>query len=65
MDKETIERNSTDEIEVTPEMAEAGAAAFYRGDQRFESAEVIVTRIYRNMEKFRRVAHSSKYGASP
>jgi len=37
------------EIEVTPEMTEAGLVAFYKTSRRFHSDEEIVARIYRDM----------------
>jgi hypothetical protein len=43
MEKEKNEGNSTDEIEITPEMIEAGLLAFARSDSRFDTnCEMIV-----------------------
>lgn len=46
-----------EEIEVTPEMIEAGGAEFMGGDLRFNSPEEIATTIYRRMEKIRRATY--------
>jgi hypothetical protein len=48
---EPPEANSTDEIEVTPEMIEAGVAAYYGSDRRFDADDEIVTRIFKSMMK--------------
>lgn len=37
------------EIEVTPEMIEAGLAAYYAYDHRLEEADAMVAKIYRAM----------------
>ena len=50
------------EIEVTPEMAEAGASEYLRGNTDFDFEEEIAAKIYRRMEGIRR-AHLSKLGA--
>jgi hypothetical protein len=47
MDKE----NSTDEIEITPEMIEAGLDEFVAYDDRFHFEEDAVRRIFRAMIK--------------
>ena len=41
------------EIEITPEMIEAGLAEFFAYDSRFQSEEEAVKRIYGAMEKAR------------
>ena len=41
--------NSTDEIEITPEMIEAGVVAYYASDRRFDTEDEIVTRIFKAM----------------
>jgi hypothetical protein len=38
-----------DEIEVTPEMIEAGLAALYQSDRRFDLDSEIVSRVFRAM----------------
>ncbi len=43
----------TDEIEVTPEMIEAGVLEFYSFDNRFDIAEEAVEKILRAMLKAR------------
>jgi hypothetical protein len=40
-----------DEIEITPAMMEAGAYAWATGDNEFDSIEIIVSRIFREMMK--------------
>lgn len=40
---------SLTEIEVTPEMIEAGNAAFWSFDEDFEGSRAVVVRIYRAM----------------
>jgi hypothetical protein len=40
---------SADEIEITPEMAMAGALAWAKGDDAFDSPEEIAKKIYREM----------------
>jgi hypothetical protein len=42
---------NTDEIEVTPEMIEAGTAEFCGYDPRFEGPEDVVPEIYRAMAR--------------
>lgn len=49
--------NSTDEIEITPEMIEAGAAALAETNLDFETAEEAVARIYRAMAIFVLLGH--------
>lgn len=43
--------NVADEIEITPEMIEAGVCAFYEFDSRFDGAEVAVARIFQAMKR--------------
>ena len=50
---------STEEIEVTPEMIEAGTQVRAEIDPFFESWDVIVTKIYRAMEEARRASLSA------
>jgi hypothetical protein len=38
------------EIEITPEMIDAGVAALYASDRRFDADDEIVARIYRAMQ---------------
>lgn len=47
---------SRDGIEITPEMIEAGARAFYIGDWAREPGKWTVVRVYRAMESARRSA---------
>lgn len=49
------ESSATEEIEVTPEMVEAGVEAFYeKNDPLFHDVESIVQEIYRRMVSARR-----------
>jgi hypothetical protein len=41
--------NSTDEIEITPEMIEAGIEAYIDGEEYFEGRDDIVMRIFKKM----------------
>ena len=43
----------TDEIEITPEMIDAGGAAYMDADLRFDMLEDIASNIYRAMEAAR------------
>ncbi len=45
------EKNSADEIEVTPAMIEAGVIALRYYDWRFESEEEVVERVFRAMNE--------------
>jgi hypothetical protein len=48
------ENDSADEIEITPEMIEAGRGAFYGREERFDGLDEVVSHIYREMEVVRR-----------
>ena len=53
MKLENREANTAEEVEVTPEMIEAGVRAFWSFDARFEDAEDVVTRIWCGMNAAR------------
>lgn len=53
------DRDSTDEIEITPAMIEVGVAVLYAMDRRFCTDEEIVSRIYHEMAiKFNRPSNT-------
>jgi hypothetical protein len=47
----TTELDGHDEIEITQEMTDAGVAAYYFSDRRFDTEDEIVNRIYESMRK--------------
>lgn len=49
MTKDTDTALDAEEIEITPEMIEAGVLAFLRHDRRFEEPDEAVRRIYSDM----------------
>ena len=51
-----VSKKHEDEIEITPEMIAAGAAALMAFDRRFDSLEEAVESIYRKMELKKRAA---------
>jgi hypothetical protein len=51
--------HTEDEIEVTPEMIEAGEIEFVRFDSRFEGPDEVVLRIYKVMRKARALSVSA------
>lgn len=48
---------SGDEIEITPEMIEAGVEAYYAADRRVVDTEYVVTAIYQAMVTAQRTLH--------
>jgi hypothetical protein len=52
-------------IEITEEMLEAGVAAYYQADRRFDSDDEVVTRLYRRMVLAQRGVTDPMSGPAP
>ena len=66
-DKELADRpaHNEKEIEVTPEMIEAGLREYYAGNTDFDSAESIVERIFISMVEIGKEEADLSYHPSP